>query len=115
MEAYILRNILCIVTILILLILVADNSFCLDIFKLPDQAALRCPGGRVALGDSEMDVRHRCGDPLKIAAGQDFGPVWIYHFRRDRVMFYLAFSNANLQRIARAPCHPSRADCLDIR
>ena len=101
--------------ILMLLILLADKSYSFDIFNLRDQASLRCPSGLVARGDTDTFVRQRCGEPLKIAHRQDFGPIWIYHFGQDRFMFDLAFQNGNLQRIAGAPCNPNRPECLDIR
>ena len=109
------KNILCIVVISLLLILVADESYCFDIMNLRDQTTLRCPGGIVARGDSDIDVQRRCGEPLKIASRQDFGPIWIYHLGNGRFMHYLAFLNGNLQRIASAPCNPNRPECLDIR
>ena len=101
--------------ILLLLILTTDLSYALDIMNLRDRSSLRCPSGIIARGDSESRVRERCGDPLKIATRQDFGPIWIYHFRQDRFMFYLAFLHGNLQRIASAPCNPNRAECLNVK
>jgi hypothetical protein len=107
MEANPMKNIVYVSAILILLIGVADKSYCLDIMNLRDQASFRCPGGIVARGDSEIQVRERCGGPLKIADRQDFG--------QSRFMFYLAFLHGNLQRIASAPSSPNRAECFDIR
>ncbi len=109
------KNVLYTGTVLLLLMLLADKSYCLDIMNLRDQSTLRCPGGIVARGDSELHVQRRCGDPLKIADRQDFGPIWIYHFRGGRFMYYLAFLNGNLQRIVSATCNPNRPECLDIR
>ncbi len=101
--------------VLISLILIVDNSYCFDISNMRDQSTLRCRGGVVAIGDSERYVRGKCGDPLEIANIQDFGPIWIYHFRSDRFMFYLAFLHGNLQRIASAPCNPNKYECFDLR
>ncbi|MBT8366293.1 MAG: DUF2845 domain-containing protein [Deltaproteobacteria bacterium] len=109
------KKIIYTITILLLLILVTDISYSLDIMNLRDQSTLRCPGGIVARGDSDIDVQRRCGDPLKIANRQDFGPIWIYHFGQDRFMFYFAFLHGNLQRIASAPCNPNRPECFDVR
>ena len=109
------KKIIYVSAILILLIVVADKSYCLDKLNLRDQSTLRCEGGIVARGDSEIKVRERCGDLLKIAHRQDFGPIWIYHFGQSRFMFYLAFLHGNLQRIASAPCSLNRAECFDIR
>jgi hypothetical protein len=109
------KKVLYIGTVLLLLMLFADDSYCLDIMNLRDQSTLRCPGGIVARGDSEMNVRRRCQDPLKIADRQDSGPIWIYHFPGRRFMYYMTFSNGNLQRILSATCNPDRPECLDIR
>ena len=109
------KNILFISTIFIVLILITDQTYCLNITNMRDQSTLRCPGGVVAIGDSERYVRGKCGDPLEIATRQDFGPIWIYHFRNDRFMFYLAFLHGNLQRIASAPCNPNQYECFDLR
>ena len=101
--------------ILILLTIVANESYSLDIMNLRNQSSHRCPGGIVARGNLYRDVRNRCGDPINIANKQDLGPIWIYHFRQDRFMFYLAFLHGNLQRIASAPYNPDKPECLDIR
>ena len=65
--------------------------------------------------DVDLTVYDWNGDPLKIASRQDFGPIWVYHFGQGRFMYYLAFLNGKLQRIASAPCNPNRPECLDIR
>jgi hypothetical protein len=109
------KNVLYVGTGLLLLMLLADKSHCQDIMNLRDQSTLRCPGGIVARGDSERVVQRRCGDPLKIADRQDSGPIWIYHFRGGRFMYYLTFLHGNLQRIGSATCNPNRPECLDIR
>lgn len=109
------KNVLYTGAVLLLLMLSADRSYGLDIMNLRDQSTLRCPGGIVARGDSELHVQRRCGDPLKIASRQDFGPIWIYHFRGGRFMYYLTFLNGNLQRILSATCNPNRPECLDVR
>jgi hypothetical protein len=114
MEVYIMKNIPSMIAVLILLILMTDTSYGLDIINMRDQASFRCPSGIVARGDSEMRVRQRCGDPLKIASRQDFGPIWIYHFGASRFMYYLAFLHGNLQRIVSAPCSPNREECFDV-
>ncbi|MBT8331435.1 MAG: DUF2845 domain-containing protein [Deltaproteobacteria bacterium] len=109
------KKILYTCAIILLLVFLTDTSYALDIMNLRDQSTLRCPGGIVARGDSDIRVTERCGDPLKIANRQDFGPIWIYHFGQERFMFYLSFLHGNLQRIASARCSPNRAECLDIR
>ena len=109
------KDLLHIGAIFVLLILMANQSYGFDIMNLRDQSTLRCQGGIVARGDSDIDVQRRCGEPLKVAYRQDFGPIWIYHFGQGRFMYYLAFLHGNLQRIASARCNPSKPECLDIR
>jgi hypothetical protein len=46
---------------------------------------------------------------------QDFGPIWIYYEDQANFMYYLAFLNGNLQRMAGALCSPDDADCLDLK
>lgn len=109
------KNMFALGAILTLLILTANDSRGFDIMNLRDQSTLRCPGGIVARGDSDIDVQRRCGEPIKVAYRQDFGPIWTYHFGQARFMYYLAFLHGNLQRIASARCNPNRPGCLDIR
>ena len=85
------KNIQYIGVISMLLTLAADYSYSLDIMNLRDQTTLMCRGGIVARGDSDLDVQRRCGEPLKIASRQNFGPIWVYHFGQGRFMYYLAF------------------------
>ena len=99
------------VSILTLLTIFAGISYSVDFNSLADQ----CSGGVVAIGDSDIDVREKCGDPLQIGRKQDYGPVWIYYEDQSNFMYYLPFLNGKLQRIVGAPCSPDDADCLDLR
>ena len=98
-----------------LLIAFAGKSNSLDFSSLADQSSYRCSGGVVAVGDSDRDVRGKCGDPLEIGRRQDFGPIWIYYHEQATFMYYLAFLNGKLQRIVGAPCSPDDPDCFDLR
>lgn len=89
------------------------NSF--DIYTMADQSTWRCAGGVVAIGDSDRDVREKCGRPIDVLRIQDFGPVWIYQPGQSRFMYYLAFQHGNLQRIASAPCDNNDPECYDLR
>ena len=99
---------------LILLIFTAP-SYGLDISSMTDQSTWRCAGGVVALGDLDRDVRDKCGNPIEVARVQDFGPIWIYQPGQSKFMYYLAFQNGKLQRIASAPCRNNDAECYDLR
>jgi hypothetical protein len=101
-------------TIFAWLIIFAGSSYSIDWNSLADQSSYRCSGGIVAVGDSDREVRKKCGAPLKIARRQDFGPIWIYYEDQDNFMYYLPFLNGKLQRIVGAPCSPDDADCLDV-
>ena len=108
------KRLLPVCCILILLIFVPpSNGFDLD--SMADQSTWRCPGGVVAIGDLDRDVRTKCGSPIEVARVQDVGPVWIYQPGQSKFMYYLAFQNGNLQRIASAPCRNNDAECYDLR
>ena len=109
------KNMLYISAILILLIITADKSYCLDLNKMTNQVSLRCPEGTVDIGDSEGEVLKRCGHPLRIVDRPNSGPIWIYHFYNDVSMFYLTILYGNLQRISIAPCSPNKSECFDVR
>jgi hypothetical protein len=103
------------VSILTLLTIFAGTSYSVEFNSLADQSSYRCSGGVVAIGDSDIDVREKCGDPLQIGRKQDYGPVWIYYEDQSNFMYYLPFLNGKLQRIVGSPCSPDDADCLDLR
>jgi hypothetical protein len=113
-EADMFKSLLPVQCILILLIFAAP-SYGLDIYAMADQSTWRCPGGIVAIGDSDRDVADKCGDPVKVARVQDFGPIWIYQPGQSKFMYYLAFQNGKLQRIASAPCRNNDPECYDLR
>jgi hypothetical protein len=98
-----------------LLIFYVGLCFSLDIYSMADQSTWRCAGGIVALGDSDRDVRQKCGNPIDVAQVQDFGPIWIYQPGQARFMYYLAFQNGKLQRIASAACSNNDPECYDLR
>jgi len=98
-----------------LLIFYTSPSFSLDIYSMADQSTWRCSGGIVAVGDSDRDVRNKCGSPIEVARKQDFGPIWIYQPGQAKFMYYLAFQNGKLQRIASAPCTGDDPECYDLR
>ena len=100
---------------LTLLIIFPGTSYSIDFNSLADQSSYRCSGGVVGIGDSDIEVRKKCGDPYLIGRKQDFGPVWIYYEDGSNYMYYLPFLNGKLQRIVSAPCSPDDADCLDLR
>ena len=98
-----------------LLIFYVGLGYSLDIYSMADQSTWRCAGGIVALGDSDRDVRQKCGNPIDVAQVQDFGPIWIYQPGQARFMYYLAFQNGKLQRIASAACRNNDPECYDLR
>ncbi len=98
-----------------LLIFWVGLCFSLDIYSMADQSTWRCAGGIVAIGDSDRDVRQKCGSPMEVARVQDFGPIWIYQPGQAKFMYYLAFQNGKLQRIASAACSNNDPECYDLR
>ena len=109
------RNMLYFGVTFALLLAFAGKSHSLDFNSLADQSSFRCSGGVVSVGDSDTDVREKCGDPLEIVRIQDYGPIWIYYHEQATFMYYLATLNGKLQRIVSAPCSPDDAGCFDLR
>ena len=85
-----------------------------DYWSLADQSTYRCPGGVVAVGDSDRSVRETCGDPLEVTSRDDKGPIWVYHFGQDRFMYYFEFVFGKLERILSTPCNRDNYDCYDL-
>ena len=98
-----------------LLISFAGPAASVDINTMADQSTMRCPGGVVSIGDSDRAVEEMCGSPDDVVRVQDYGPIWIYQPGQSRFMYYLAFQNGNLQRIATAPCSNNDPECYDLR
>ena len=90
------------------------NAVAIDYWSLFDQSTYRCPGGVVAVGDSDRSVRDKCGDPLDLTSREDKGPIWVYHFGQDRFMYYLEFVFGKLERILSAPCNRNDYECFDL-
>jgi len=108
------KNVLYFGFAIVLLIAFAGTSHAVDFTSLADQSSYRCSGGVVSVGDSDRDVREKCGDPLEIGRRQDFGPIWIYYHEQATFMYYLAFLNGKLQRIVGAPCSADDPACFDL-
>lgn len=113
-EAKMIKKIICLGAVFFLLIMFAGESYSIDFWSLADQSTYRCPGGVVAIGDSDSAVREKCGDPLEITSKEDKGPIWIYHFGQARFMYYLEFVFGKLQRILSAPCNRDNYECFDL-
>jgi hypothetical protein len=90
------------------------NAVAIDYGSLSDQSTYRCPGGVIALGDSDRSVREACGDPLEITSREDKGPIWVYHFGQDRFMYYLEFVFGKLERILSTSCNSDNYECFDL-
>lgn len=86
----------------------------LDYWSLADQSSYRCPGGIVAIGDSDRSVRDTCGDPLEVTSREDKGTIWVYHFGQARFMYYLDFAFGKVVRIQSAPCDRNNYECFDL-
>ena len=99
---------------LAVLIFITGNLYAVDFNSLADQSSYRCSGGIVSVGDTDRDVREKCGDPLEIGKKQDYGPIWIYYEDQANFMYYLEILNGKLQRIVGAPCSPDDPECLDL-
>ncbi|MGD8343804.1 MAG: DUF2845 domain-containing protein [Desulfobacterales bacterium] len=100
--------------LLALVTILAPNAVAIDYWSLTDQSTYRCPGGVVAVGDSDRSVRETCGDPLEVTSRDDKGPIWVYHFGQDRFMYYFEFVFGKLERILSTPCNRDNYECFDL-
>ena len=96
------------------IILLTGKAYAIDYWSLADQSTYRCPGGVIAVGDSDRYVREKCGDPIEVTSREDKGPIWIYHFGQARFMYYLEFVFGKLARILSAPCDRNNYECFDL-
>ena len=90
-------------------------TYAIDFWSMADQSTYRCPGGVVAIGDSDRVVLEKCGDPLEMTSSDDKGPIWIYHFGQDRFMYYFEFVFGKIQRILSTPCNRDNYECFDLK
>ncbi len=101
-------------TLLMLMIVFAQDAVTVDYWSLADQSTYRCPGGIAAVGDSDRSVRDVCGEPLEVTSREDKGPIWVYHFGQDRFMYYFEFVFGKLERILSTPCNRDNYECFDL-
>jgi hypothetical protein len=108
------KNSFVICAVFALITVSAHNTDAIDYWSLADQSTYRCPGGVVAVGDSDRSVRDACGNPLEVTSREDKGPIWVYHFGQDRFMYYLEFVFGKLERILSTPCNRDNYECFDL-
>ena len=71
-----------------------------NLSALDDAATLECDGGIVSRGNSEADVRDKCGDPQKVTQEDTDSPViWFYNFGPSEFVSYVSFTNGIVERI----------------
>jgi len=71
-----------------------------NLSALDDAATLECDGGIVSRGNSEADVRDKCGDPQKVTREDADSPViWFYNFGPSEFVSYVSFTNGVVERI----------------
>ena len=63
---------------------------------LDDIDTLRCSESIVMIGDTKYDVENKCGKPTR---QQERGDLWIYDFGGTGFVYYLYFTDDNLERI----------------
>jgi hypothetical protein len=79
----------------IFVFILQSNAVALD-----DTPSMRCAGGIVAPGDSEDDVREKCGEPQKVLRPDPQEPaVWVYNFGSTQFAYYVSIVNGQVERI----------------
>ena len=71
-----------------------------NLSALDGTSSLQCSGGIVLSGDSEDNVRDKCGDPQKVTREDADSPiVWFYNFGPSEFVNYVSFTNGIVERI----------------
>lgn len=71
---------------------IQPNSMALD-----DTSTMRCDGGIVAEGDSENNVKEKCGEPQQVLTPDPQEPVkWVYDLGGT---YYVSIVNGIVERI----------------
>jgi hypothetical protein len=72
----------------------------LSAMELDGTSSLECDGGIVLPGDSEDNVRDKCGDPQKVTREDADSPVvWQYNFGPTEFVYYVSFTDGVVERI----------------
>jgi hypothetical protein len=108
------KNSVLIWAVLAIITIFTQHAAAVGYWSLADQSTYRCPGGVVAVGDSDRSVRETCGEPLEITSRDDKGPIWVYHFGQARFMYYFEFVFGKLERILSTPCNRNNYECFDL-
>ncbi|MGD8333781.1 MAG: DUF2845 domain-containing protein [Desulfobacterales bacterium] len=81
-------------------IFVSVLFFQTNLSALDDASSLQCSGGTVLAGDSEGNVRDKCGEPQKVTQEDADSPiVWFYNFGPSEFVGYVSFTNGVVERI----------------
>jgi hypothetical protein len=79
-----------------------------------DLSNYRCSDSLVFIGDSELRVVDRCGDPDDSFVDNN-SDIWVYNFGQSRFVYYFTFTNRQLQRIRQVACDADNQDCPYFR
>jgi hypothetical protein len=71
-----------------------------NLLALDDASYLDCDRGTVSRGDSEAEVRDKCGDPQKVTREDAASPIiWFYNFGPTEFVYYVTFTNGIVERL----------------
>ena len=71
-----------------------------NLSALDGVSSLECDGRIVSRGDSEADVRDKCGDPQKVTQEDADSPtIWFYNFGPSEFVCYVSFTNGIVERL----------------
>ena len=104
------------IALLLLPLIVTDQTAAIEIDFSNDHSSIRCTDGIVHVGDKEQGVMDKCGTPVAITAGDsDSYNIWLYQVGASKFMYYLGFLDGKLERIVSRPCINNDPNCYDAR
>jgi len=65
-------------------------------YALDDVSSMNCGAVIAEIGDQQFALRQKCGLPTAI---EENGRVWVYDRRPDDFVYYVTFSESQVQRI----------------
>ncbi|UCF89975.1 MAG: DUF2845 domain-containing protein [Desulfobacterales bacterium] len=85
---------------IILLTLLAVSILHYPARALDSAADMQCGTEIVSVGDTQFDVRVKCGEPTRITPGSGAGfEQWTYNFGPTEFFYYLTFAEGSLEKI----------------
>ena len=74
----------------------AVTGFTAAVYALDDVSNMKCGDVIGEIGDQQFEIQHKCGPPTTT---EENGQVWIYDRRPDDFVYYVTFTEGEVERI----------------